>query len=118
MPALAPLNRDPRIRQDATGNNVSNASDLCSKRLLPGTTGNRANAYPTVHATEDQRVSKKTRTEEKADMQLAATATPAQHTDEPAEPYQPLAAPAEERAMDEEANSQRNRQARTFRLKR
>ena len=51
-------------------------------------------------------------------MKLAATATPAQHTDESAEPYQPLAAPAEERAMDETANGQRNRQARTSRLKR
>ena len=85
--------RDPRTRQDANGNNVSNASALCSKRLLPGTTGNRANAHPTVHATEDQRASQKTRTEEKADMKLAATATPAQHTDESAEPYQPWQRP-------------------------
>ena len=97
----AALNRDPQIRQDANSNNVPKASALCSKGLLPGTTGHCANAYPTVHATQDQRVSEKTRTEEKANMRLAATASPAQHTDGSAEPYQPMAAPAEERVMDE-----------------
>ena len=97
----AALNRDPQIRQDANSNNVSKASALCSKGLLPGTTGHCTNAYPTVHATQDQRVSEKTRTEEKANMRLAATASPAQHTDGSAEPYQPMAAPAEERVMDE-----------------
>ncbi len=59
----AALNRDPQIRQDANSNNVSNASALCSKGLLPGTTGHCANACPTVHATQNQRVSEKTRTE-------------------------------------------------------
>ena len=34
-------------------------------------------------------------------MRPAATASPAQHTDGSAEPYQPMAAPAEERVMDE-----------------
>ena len=97
----AALNRDPQIRRDANSNNVSKASALCSKGLLPGTTGHCANAYPTVHATQDQRVSEKTRTEEKANMRPAATASPAQHTDGSAEPYQPMAAPAEERVMDE-----------------
>ena len=83
----AALNRDPQIRRDANSNNVSKASALCSKGLLPGTTGHCANAYPTVHATQDQRVSEKTRTEEKANMRPAATALPAQHTDGSAEPY-------------------------------
>ena len=95
----AALDRDTRTPQDANGNDVSSA--LCSKRLLPSTTGHCASTYPTVHATQDQRVSKKARTEEKANLELATTAAPAQHTYESAEPYLSyLAAPAEERVMD------------------
>jgi hypothetical protein len=91
--------RYTRTPQDANGNNVSNA--LCSKRHLPSATGHCASSYPTVHATQDQRMSKKARTEEKANMELATTAASAQHTYESAEPYLSyLAAPAEERAMD------------------
>ena len=93
--------RDIRTPQDANGNNVSNA---LYKRPLPSTTGHCASTYPTVHATQDQRVSKKARTEEKANMELATTAAPAQHTYESAKPYLSyLAAPAEERVIDTEA---------------
>ena len=81
----AALDRDTRTPQDANGNSVPSA--LCSKRLLPSTTGHCASTYPTVHATQDQRVSKKARTEEKANLELATTAAPAQHTYESAEPY-------------------------------